>query len=246
MELRTSLSPRDRVSIGVLAKPTASSVDFTVLNPSESPWAEAPCKEPPRRIPRTSALHAVPRLDDLLARRRQGALCPPAWLRRSRRNAGSLRLQAHSRPGGSWRSALRAPSGRQRVWRGPAGDRRPREHRRHPGYLRFVEDRPRGLLRTVDPKFLLSSRKWAVRVTLTGRAGSPRARPRIAAIHRSSRGLNVLSSACDSTITYARSSSTRRSTVRAVGSISQYAATGPPLRTPCSLQRSSCRCIGNA
>lgn len=34
--------PRDRVSIGVLAKPTPSSVDFTVLDSSESPWAETP------------------------------------------------------------------------------------------------------------------------------------------------------------------------------------------------------------
>jgi hypothetical protein len=35
-------SPADRVSIGVRAVPAASSVDFTVLNPNESPWSDTP------------------------------------------------------------------------------------------------------------------------------------------------------------------------------------------------------------
>ena len=35
-------SPADRVSIGVRATPTASSIDFTVLNPHESPWGNTP------------------------------------------------------------------------------------------------------------------------------------------------------------------------------------------------------------
>jgi len=35
-------SPADRVSVGVRAIPTPSSVDFTVLNPDESPWGETP------------------------------------------------------------------------------------------------------------------------------------------------------------------------------------------------------------
>jgi len=35
-------SPSDRVAIGVRAVPTPSSVNFTVLEPSESPWSETP------------------------------------------------------------------------------------------------------------------------------------------------------------------------------------------------------------
>jgi hypothetical protein len=35
-------SPADRVSIGLSAKPTPSSIDFTVLNPGESPWGDTP------------------------------------------------------------------------------------------------------------------------------------------------------------------------------------------------------------
>jgi hypothetical protein len=35
-------SPADRVSIGILATPTPSSVDFMVLNPTESPWGDTP------------------------------------------------------------------------------------------------------------------------------------------------------------------------------------------------------------
>jgi hypothetical protein len=35
-------SPADRVSIGMIAMPTPSSVNFGVLNPTESPWGDTP------------------------------------------------------------------------------------------------------------------------------------------------------------------------------------------------------------
>jgi hypothetical protein len=35
-------SSADRTSIGIKAKPTPSSVDFTVLDPNESPWGDTP------------------------------------------------------------------------------------------------------------------------------------------------------------------------------------------------------------
>lgn len=35
-------SPADRVSVGVRATSTASSIHFTVLDPSESPWGNTP------------------------------------------------------------------------------------------------------------------------------------------------------------------------------------------------------------
>ena len=35
-------SPADRVSIGMIARPTPSSVNFTVLSPAESPWGDTP------------------------------------------------------------------------------------------------------------------------------------------------------------------------------------------------------------
>ncbi len=35
-------SPSDRVSIGILAMPTPSSVDFKVMSPADSPWGDTP------------------------------------------------------------------------------------------------------------------------------------------------------------------------------------------------------------
>ena len=35
-------SPADRVSIGMRATPTPATVDFMVMNPTESPWSDTP------------------------------------------------------------------------------------------------------------------------------------------------------------------------------------------------------------